>query len=99
MSVNESYVGETIEKKIFRVTSMNEPIEETSPVIYTPRNEGVGPEYNIRTDRFDIAVQAMDKFSKSNTAKREINFQERMKEKENAKGMPTEATKLDNNNQ
>ena len=39
------------------VTEMT-PIEENAPIIYTPRKEGVKAEYNIRTDRMDIALEA-----------------------------------------
>ena len=52
-----------------------EPISDGAPVIYTERKDGVLPEYNIRTDRMEIAVEGMDKVAKSHTAKRE----ERMK--------------------
>ena len=35
------------------------------------RKEGVIPAYDVRTDRFEIAVEAMGKVVKSNVAKRE----------------------------
>ena len=38
---------------------------------YTERKEGVIPAYDVRTDRFEIAVEAMGKVVKSNIAKRE----------------------------
>lgn len=38
-------------------------ITETSPTIYTERKDGVMPEYNIRADKWDIAMEAMSKVS------------------------------------
>ena len=73
-----SYEEQTIEKKIEKIMSSKEPIEETAPIIYTERKKGVQPEYNIRTDRFEIALEAMDKVSSSHKAQRE----ERMKQSE-----------------
>lgn len=67
---NVSYVGETIEQKINRITNNKEPITDGAPLIYTDRKNGVGPEYDIRTDRFEIAVEAMDKVHKAEQAKR-----------------------------
>lgn len=35
------------------------------PTIYTEKKDGVRPEYDIRTDRFEIAIDAMDKINQS----------------------------------
>ena len=32
-----------------------------SPLIYTPKEDGVRPEYDIRTDKWQIAINAMDR--------------------------------------
>ena len=56
-----TYQGVRIEEKIRRIVENKEPIEETLPTIYTPSNEGVLPAYDIRTDKWDIAIDAMDK--------------------------------------
>lgn len=66
----EIYEGESIETKCARVLQNNEPITDTAPIIYTAKEDGVLPAYNIRTDRFDIAMDAYDKISKS-AAKKE----------------------------
>jgi len=63
--------GETIEQKVERVTTNKEPIKDGAPVVYTDRKDGVLPGYNIKTDRFEIALEAMDKVHASNKAKRE----------------------------
>ena len=48
-----------------------EPITDGAPIIYTERKDGVLPEYDIRTDRWDIAIDAMDKVNMDRFAKRE----------------------------
>lgn len=71
IKVNKSYQGERIETKIERIVNNNEPITDGAPLVYTERKDGVMPAYDIRTDRFEIAVDAMDKVQKAQIAKRE----------------------------
>lgn len=59
--VNKSIVGERIEDRVFKMVYENQPISDGAPLIYTDRRKGVEPQYNIRTDRFDIALTANDK--------------------------------------
>ena len=35
------------------------------PTIYTEKKDGVQPEFDIRTDRFEVAIDAMDKINQS----------------------------------
>lgn len=77
LKVNNGYQGETIEHKIDRILNNKEPISDGAPLIYTDRKDGVKPEYNIRTDRFEIAIEAMDKVSRSHQAKRQQTIGER----------------------
>lgn len=70
IKVNKSYEGESIEVKMNRIVNNKEPIEDVAPIIYQPRDEGVKPEYDIRTDRFLIAEQAMTKVAKNKIAQR-----------------------------
>lgn len=74
--------GETIEIKVKRMVHEKEPIKDGAPLIYTERKEGVNAAYNIRTDRWEIAVDALDVIAKSEQAKRDNLIQ---KEKEDAK--------------
>lgn len=67
----EVYEGETIETKVSRIINEKAPIEDGAPIIFTERSEGVLPAYDIRTDRWDVAVDAMDKVNKAKIAKRE----------------------------
>lgn len=71
LHTNQSTEGETIETKIERIVNNNEPIKDGAPLIYIDRKEGVRPSTNIRTDRFEIAVEATDKIAKSYKARRE----------------------------
>ena len=57
--------GEYIEKKVRRITENGEPIEDGAPIIYTERKDGVNPAYNIRTDRWEIAQDAMEQVGKN----------------------------------
>lgn len=88
---NEAYTGETIEQKIRRITNNKEPITDGAPLIYTERKQGIQPDYDIRTDRFDIAVEAMDKITKTQLAKREGKIDKKEDiGKEAAEGMKKE---------
>jgi hypothetical protein len=75
--LNTSYQGERIEQKIQRIVNNKEPITDGAPIIYTERKEGVQPQYNIKTDRWEIALDAMTTVSKTQTAKREMAMGER----------------------
>lgn len=71
ITVNNTKEGETIELKVRRLIDNKEPIKDGSPLLYTERKLGVDPAYNIRTDRFEIATDLMDKVNKSKQAKRD----------------------------
>jgi hypothetical protein len=68
----ESLEGERIESKIERIVSNNEPITDGAPTIYTERKAGVVAAYNVRTDRWEVAADAMDLVEKSVSAKRDV---------------------------
>lgn len=98
LKVNKSYEGETVEEKIRRIVNNKEPIKDGAPLIYTDRKDGVSPAHDIRTDRFEVAIEATDKISKAYKAKRENKptIGEQAKEgmnKENAGGESVQATK------
>ena len=61
--------GESIENKVRRITENNEPITDGAPIIYTNREDGVLPAYNIRTDRWEVAQAAMEAVNQANLAK------------------------------
>lgn len=74
------YVGETIEHKVERIISNKEPIKDGAPLIYTERKNGVMAAYDIRTDKFDIAIGATDAIAKDNAAKRKAAIMKRDKD-------------------
>ena len=61
--------GESLEQKVCRITENNEPITDGAPIIYTNRDDGVLPAYNIRTDRWEVAQAAMEAVNQANLAK------------------------------
>lgn len=71
LNVNISKEGERLETKLERIIQNKEPIKDGAPLIFTERKEGVRASTNIRTDRFEVAIDAMDKVQKSFKARRE----------------------------
>lgn len=71
IDINDTQEGETIEMKIERIVDNKEPITDGAPVIYTERKDGVKPEYDIRTDKQEIAIEATNYIAKSKIAKRQ----------------------------
>jgi hypothetical protein len=69
--INQGTQGETIEQKVERILDNKEPIKDGAPLIYTDRKDGVQAGYNIKTDRWEVAVEAMDKVTKAKAALRE----------------------------
>jgi hypothetical protein len=65
----EPFEGESIEKKVSKLVENNEPITDGAPIIYTEKKDGVLPQYDIRTDKWDIAQSAMDLANASKIAK------------------------------
>ena len=65
----ETFEGESIEKKVSKLVENNEPITDGAPIIYTEKKDGVLPQYDIRTDKWDIAQSAMDLANASKIAK------------------------------
>jgi len=92
LSRTEVEIGEPIEHKIKRILNNQEPISDGAPIIYTERKDGVNPAHDIRTDRFEIAVDAMDKTAKTAIAKRKERLEKLNQETKGAEGTPPENT-------
>lgn len=75
-----TYEGETIEQKVRRIVENKEPISDGAPIVYTEKKDGILPQYNIRTDKWDIALEAMDKVQASRIAKSK-QFMEQLEKK------------------
>lgn len=65
------YKGESIEKKVARVLSNKEAIKDQAPLIYTDRKDGVQPDYDIRTDKYEYLVEGHNALANSKRAKRD----------------------------
>lgn len=63
------YEGESIETKVARLMETGEPIKDGAPIVYTLKKDGVRPEFDIRTDKWEIARNAMDNVNASKIAK------------------------------
>lgn len=70
LNVNTSKEGETIEQKVHRIVNNKEPIKDQAPLNYTERKDGINPDFNVRTDKWERALDAMDVVNKSKLAKR-----------------------------
>jgi predicted RNA-binding protein with PIN domain len=91
LSVHNTQEGETIEEKIERIVNNKEPIKDGAPLIYTERKEGIRPSTNIRTDRFEVAIEAADKIARSYMARREEKAG-KVGEPESTQGKPETGT-------
>lgn len=70
IDVNNAKSGETIEQRIRRLTTTGEGIKEAGSLIYTERKDGVVPDYNIREDKWEHAVEAQDRAARMTIAHR-----------------------------
>lgn len=62
-----TYEAEPREVKLRKIISGEASNMEDGvfPTIYTEKKDGVRPEFDIRTDRFEVAVEAIDKINQS----------------------------------
>lgn len=64
---NLTYQADPREVKLRKIINgeANNMEDGVFPTIYTEKKDGVQPEFDIRTDRFEIAIDAMDKINQS----------------------------------
>lgn len=55
ITVHPDKEGQSIEEMMRAAQESKEPIKATANINYTERGDGVLPQYDIRTDRFEIA--------------------------------------------
>lgn len=62
-----AYQAEPREVKLRKIISGESSNMEDGvfPTIYTEKKDGVRPEYDIRTDRFEVAIDAIDKINQT----------------------------------
>lgn len=89
LRVNESVEGQRIEDQVERLLNNNEPLPADSPLIYSERERGVEPEYDITADRHEVILDAMTVVEKTVKAKRKNKVTERKKLLENLNAKET----------
>lgn len=96
-SEKKQYIAEPLEAKLSRLLTNKEDIGKEVKPVYTERKDGVPAQYDIRADKWDIALDAMTAASKSNTAEREkkIKAKEEAKVIEMNKAKPEEISKTE----
>ena len=52
----ELYEGESIEERVRKMTESGEPINDTQPLIYAEKKDGIISAYDIRRDKWDEAI-------------------------------------------
>ena len=64
---NLTYQAEPREVKLRKIINgeANNMEDGVFPTIYTEKKDGVRPEFDIRTDRFEVAIDAIDKINQS----------------------------------
>lgn len=62
-----TYQAEPREVKLRKIINgeANNMEDGVFPTIYTEKKDGVQPEFDIRTDRFEVAIDAIDKINQS----------------------------------
>lgn len=90
----ETVEGEILEDKVKRIVENNEPISDGAMLSYTKRAEGVKPEYNIRTDKWDVAQSTMEKVAEAKKNKIKENMSKGLSG-QLKKEQPTEQTKTE----
>lgn len=62
--------GQSLEQFLRKAMKGGEPIQATAKLTYNDRKDGVLPQHDIRTDRFDMALMATDKLHATQAAAR-----------------------------
>lgn len=70
MKGNTAYEADTLETTVKKMLENGEPIGDLVNMEYTERKDGVRPEFNVRTDKMDLAMEAMSVADKTHKAKR-----------------------------
>lgn len=88
ISQNEGTEGETLEQQVERMMSNNEPLDGRAELRFQERKDGVDPSMNIRTDRWELAIDATTKVHKSYSARRDENLEARKEKDKDGKAEP-----------
>ena len=92
----EAFIGQSLEEKVYQAVNSKAPIEAVAPMVYTERKDGVLPETNIRTDRFEIAQEAMTTIANGVREKRAKRILEGSADKPDTNSGSPEPTSVQN---
>ncbi|UPW41220.1 hypothetical protein [Sigmofec virus UA08Rod_4888] len=84
----QTYKGKSIEEVIEDSLENGVAIEKAAPIIYTEKKMGVIADYNVRTDRWEVAQAAREKVAASRLAKRTEAINNTSSEKSEEVGGP-----------
>lgn len=77
----KAYQAEPLEGEIRRIMNndgkIDGAIDAKAPIIHTERKDGVLAHYNIRTDKWEVMADAMDKSAELHAMQREVRNGER----------------------
>lgn len=92
---NLTYQAEPREVKLRKIINgeSNDMEDGVFPTVYTEKKDGVLPEYDIRTDRFEVAIDAIDKINKSAASQIAKNKGETEAVKDFGTGVKTDSEK------
>lgn len=97
LNTTESFIGKSLEEKVYEAVNSKAPIEAVAPMVYTERKEGVRPETNIRTDRFEIAQEAMTNIAAGIRVRRAKRMTEEVDKPASGSGDTTTQNSVQNN--
>lgn len=95
IKVNTSKQGERIEQKVHRIVNNKEPIKDQAPLNYTERKDGINPDYDVRADKWERAIDAMGAVNKSKLTQRKSigeEAKEGMDKEKKTEGQPIQGT-------
>lgn len=83
--------GETMEQKMVRILENKEPMNEQGVELIYPNTTDVLPEFDIRTNKWEVAVDAMEKMEARKQLKKQ-EAEKAEKEKQGAQDAPNSGT-------
>ena len=89
LKTTKSFEGQSLEEKVFNAVNSKAPIEAVAPMVYTERKDGILPETNIRTDKWEVAQEAMTVISQGIQERRAKRILEKGADKPNSGGGAT----------
>lgn len=64
LEINQSYQAEPLCQKLKKIINEKGKIDDSAPIVYTNKKDGVLPAYDIRTDRFEVARKGVEQLGK-----------------------------------